>query len=70
MSKRIEALMKEIEEKLEKNNYSKISFREIVDEWKRDEIVKKFIPILHLEKEEKITTEQVEFFKDFWIKKK
>jgi len=70
MSKRAEKLLKEIEEALAISESEKISFRQLVGEWKREPIIGKFLPLLYLEKEEKIRTEQPEFFKDFWIKPK
>jgi len=45
-------------------------FREIVKEWNRDKVVEHFIPILHLEQERKIETEQEDFFKEIFIHKK
>jgi len=66
---RIERLMNNIDELMGKLNKDKLEFKEIVKEWKRDKIVSNLIPLLHLEQSKKITTEQLEFFKDLWIKK-
>lgn len=66
---RIEGLMKNIDELMGKLNKDTLEFKEIVKEWKRDKIVSNLIPLLHLEQNQKITTEQLEFFKDLWIKK-
>jgi chromatin segregation and condensation protein Rec8/ScpA/Scc1 (kleisin family) len=38
-----------------------------VDRWKRDIIVEHFVPILHLEQDRKIETEQPEIFKEIYI---
>jgi segregation and condensation protein A len=69
-AQKIEKVLKEIEEALEKTKREKIEFREIVEEWKRDVIIDHFIPLLHLEQSEKIQTEQPEIFKEIWISKK
>jgi len=69
-AQKIEKVLREIEEALEKTKREKIEFREIVEEWKRDTIVDHFIPLLHLEQNEKIQTEQPEIFKEIWISKK
>ena len=67
---RIETIMKNIDELMEKLNKDKLEFKEIVKEWKRDKIVSSLIPLLHLEQSKQITTEQLEFFKEIWIRKK
>lgn len=68
IEKRIEIVWKKIEEKSKEKE--KIGFREIVEKWERREIVNNFLPILHLEKNEKIKTEQEDFLKEIWIFKK
>jgi len=67
---RIERLMKNIDELMEKLNKDKLEFKDIVKDWKRDKIVSHLIPLLHLEQNQKITTEQLEFFKEIFISKK
>lgn len=67
---RIEKIMKSIDELMEKLHTDKLEFKDILQEWKRDKIVSYLIPILHLEHNKKITTEQLEFFKEIWIRRK
>ncbi|MBI4010435.1 MAG: segregation/condensation protein A [Candidatus Aenigmarchaeota archaeon] len=67
---RIDKLMKNIDELMEKLNKDKLGFREIVKDWKKDKVVSNLIPLLHLEQSQKITTEQEEFFKEIFIRKK
>jgi len=69
ITKRIERMMSEIESAMKKSAENEVTFKELVKEWNRDQIVSKFIPLLHLEQNQKITTEQIEFFKDIIIKK-
>lgn len=70
ITQKIENIMKEIDELMKKLNTNKIEFRQIVDRWKRDIIVEHFVPILHLEQDRKIETEQPEIFKEIYISKK
>jgi len=71
--RRIEKVMDEIEERMKAAGKigpdGKLNFRDIVEQWTREQIVEHFIPILHLEKSQKISTEQAEFFKEIFISK-
>ena len=69
IEKKIQKVLKEIEEDIKKSKLGKITFKQLVEEWKRDRIIDKFIPVLHLEKDRKVKTEQEEFFKEIWISK-
>ncbi|MCX6821028.1 MAG: segregation/condensation protein A [Candidatus Aenigmarchaeota archaeon] len=70
---RIEKVMGEIEEHMKAAGKvgpdGKLNFRDIVEQWDRDQIVAHLIPVLHLEKSQKISTEQPELFKDIFIVK-
>ncbi len=70
MTVRTEKMMKEIGELMHKLNKDKIEFSHIVKEWKRDKVIEKFIPLLHLESDGKVVNEQEEFFKEILISKK
>lgn len=67
---RIERIMREIEEGLKRSKLGKVGFRQIVEEWKRNKIIDHFIPLLHLEFDNRIKTEQIKWFKEIWITKK
>ncbi|MEM5829773.1 MAG: segregation/condensation protein A [Candidatus Aenigmatarchaeota archaeon] len=67
ITKRIEEMMKEIDELMKKLNSDKVGFSQIVKKWERKRIVDKFVPLLHLENNGKIETEQEDFFKEIWI---
>lgn len=69
ITKRIDRMMNEIEQTMKKNNVDEINFNQLMKKWKRDEIISRFIPLLHLEQDRKIKTEQLEIFKDIIIKK-
>jgi chromatin segregation and condensation protein Rec8/ScpA/Scc1 (kleisin family) len=67
IAKRIDEMMKEIDEKITKTKADSVSFSDVVKEWKREEVVDKFVPMLHLEQNQKIKTEQEDFFKEIYI---
>jgi chromatin segregation and condensation protein Rec8/ScpA/Scc1 (kleisin family) len=67
---RIEKVMKKIDDLIEKQKKDKIDFKQVVGKWSRDQIVDNFVPMLHLEQNQKIITEQNEFFKEIYISKR
>jgi chromatin segregation and condensation protein Rec8/ScpA/Scc1 (kleisin family) len=62
--------MHEIDELMTKMKSEKVGFSQIVKKWERKRIVEKFVPLLHLENDGKVETEQEDYFKEIWIKKK
>lgn len=68
ITKKIDKVMNDIERRLKGSD--KLKFRDIVGKWDRDDIIENFIPVLHLEKSQKITTDQEEFFKEIFISRK
>lgn len=70
ITNRIQRMMGEIEELMKKMKDEKVTFSQVVKKWKRDEIVSRFIPLLHLEQDRKIETLQEDFFKEIWITRK
>lgn len=64
-----EKMLKEIDELMQKLHKDKIEFTQIVKEWKRDKVIEKFVPLLHLESDGKVVGEQEDFFKEVWIRK-
>lgn len=69
ITKRIEKIMSEIEGAMKKQQKDRVGFRDIVEEWNRDQIIEHFIPLLHLEQNQKVRTEQTDFFKEIYISK-
>jgi len=65
-----EKMLKEIDELMQKLHKDKVGFSEIVKEWKKDKIVEKFVPLLHLENDGKVLGEQEDFFKEILISRK
>lgn len=67
---RIERIMGSIEDLINRAEGGRVEFKQVVKDWKRDKVVEHFLPVLHLEQERKIETEQPEFFHEIFIKKK
>lgn len=70
ITKRINELMQEIDVLMMQMRKGKLRFRDIVGEWNRDRIVEYFIPLLHLEQDKKVKTEQEDYFKEIFIEKR
>jgi segregation and condensation protein A len=70
ITKKINHIMNEIDELMQKLKTNKLKFSQIVEDWNRDQIIDHFVPLLHLEQGGKIVTEQEEFFKDIFISKR
>lgn len=68
ITERINSLLEQIKSIL--REIDKIEFSKLVKEWRREEIVKTLIPLLHLAQDGKLTYEQPELFKDFYIQLK
>lgn len=69
MTIKTEKMLKEIDELMHKLHKDKIEFTQIVKEWKKDKVIEKFVPLLHLESDGKVVGEQEDFFKEVWIRK-
>jgi len=67
ITKRIEEMMKEIDELMKKLKEDKLKFSQVVKKWNREQIVGHFVPLLHLEQNEKVRCEQEDFYKDIII---
>jgi len=67
---RIGKLMSSIDGLLMKLKSKKVEFSKIVEKWERDDIVRHFVPLLHLSSRGKVGTEQEEFFKEIFINKR
>ena len=70
IEERIEKLYRQIASILEELKSGEITFSKLVPKWERNEIVDKFLPLLHLSQEGKVSCEQKEFFKDIYIRLK
>ena len=70
IARRIEEMMEEIEKGIKRSKEGAVTFNDVVKEWKREEVVGKFIPLLHLEQNQKIATKQEDFFKEIYIRVK
>ena len=69
IEKRIEELMLEIDMLLSKLKSEKVEFSRIVEVWERENIVRYFLPLLHLSTRGKVITEQQKFFDEIFVSK-
>ncbi len=70
IEERIEKLYNQINGILNELKKGEITFNKLVPEWERDKIVEKFLPLLHLSQDGKVSCDQKEVFKDIYIKLK
>jgi len=70
IEERINDLYDSITGILNKLKKGELKFRDIVPKWERKEIVDKFLPLLHLSQDGKVSCEQKEIFKDIYIRLK
>ncbi|MCD6398357.1 MAG: segregation/condensation protein A [Candidatus Aenigmarchaeota archaeon] len=70
IEERINDLYESITGVLNKLKKGELKFRDIVPKWERKEIVDRFLPLLHLSQDGKISCEQKEIFKDIYIRLK
>lgn len=66
---RTEKILKDLDELIQKLKKNKIEFSRLVEEWKREKIVDRLIPLLHLEQNQKVVCEQEDHFKEIFIEK-
>lgn len=67
---KIERIMGSIDDLLARAEGGKVTFKDIVKDWNRAKVVEHLLPVLHLEQEQKIETEQEEFFREIFVKKR
>jgi len=67
---RIEKLLSKIDSLIAKLKSKKVGFRKLVDRWEREEIVRNFVPLLHLSSRGIVETEQKKLFDEIWILKR
>jgi chromatin segregation and condensation protein Rec8/ScpA/Scc1 (kleisin family) len=68
ITERIEKMMGDIENALEGSKKDSVKFKDLV-EWNRENVVERFVPLLHLEQSNKVQTNQEEFFKEIYIRR-
>ena len=68
IEQRIDNLYLQISSILDELKGGEITFEKLVPKWERSVIVDKFLPLLHLSQQGKVTCEQKEIFKDIFIR--
>jgi len=69
IEKRINDLMFEINSFLLKLGSEKVEFSKLIDVWEKDQIVRYFLPLLHLSTRGDIKVEQTKMFDEIFVKK-
>lgn len=64
---KMKKLLEELDELLERFGANKIEFKRLVGRWKKELIIEKLLPLLHLEQERKVDLEQDDFFREILI---
>jgi segregation and condensation protein A len=69
ISKRIKELYRRIDYVLAKLKDDEVTFSSVVEEWNRENILKNFMPLMHLDTEKKVDCRQEKFFDEIFIRK-
>lgn len=69
ISKRIKELYRRIDDVLAKLKDEEVPFSSVVEEWNRENILKNFMPLMHLDTEKKVDCRQDKPFEEIFIKK-
>ncbi len=67
ITRRINDLTERIKKVLEELESERVGFSRLVSEWRREEIVSTFLPLLHLSQEGKVSLEQEELFEEIFV---
>lgn len=67
IDERIDKLYGRITDILDEMKEGKTKFSSLIPEWNREEIVRSFFPLLHLNQDGKVRAEQEEFFEEIWV---
>ncbi len=64
---RINKLYERINMMMNKIKSDEIRFSEVVEKWDRDEVIRKFVPLIYLQNERKVACRQQDFFQEIFI---
>ncbi len=70
MTQRIENLYKKINEIMKKLKTEDLKFTHLVEDWKREEVINTFLPVVYLDHQKKIEMHQEKMFGDITIKRR
>jgi chromatin segregation and condensation protein Rec8/ScpA/Scc1 (kleisin family) len=70
INERIKALYARLNSLLSRVGNKEVEFTKIVGEWERDNVVNNFVPLVHLEQQQKVATRQEEMFEEIWVSKR
>lgn len=70
INERIKTLYARINSLLSRVRKKEVEFSKLVGEWKREEVVDNFIPLVHLEQQKKVRARQEEIFEEIWVSRR
>ncbi len=70
LTKRIDGLYKKINEIMEKLKADEVKFSNLVKEWKKEEVVNTFLPVVYLDHAKKIDVRQEKIFDEIFIRRR
>jgi chromatin segregation and condensation protein Rec8/ScpA/Scc1 (kleisin family) len=70
INERIRMLYARINSLLSKVRKKEVEFSKLVGEWKREEVVDNFVPLVHLDHQKKVKTRQEEMFEEIWVSRR
>lgn len=70
IGKRIDELYSKINQILKSLKGDELKFSKLVNEWKKEEVINTFIPIIYLDHAKKIDVQQKEIFDEIYIRKR
>ncbi|MCD6590716.1 MAG: segregation/condensation protein A [Candidatus Aenigmarchaeota archaeon] len=70
LNERIKYLYAKINTLLERIRKKEVEFSKLVDRWEREEVVNNFVPLIHLEHQQKVACRQEELFNEIWISRR
>jgi chromatin segregation and condensation protein Rec8/ScpA/Scc1 (kleisin family) len=70
ITERIDSLYRKINEIMEKLKSDEVKFSSLVGEWRREEVVNTFLPVVYLDHARKIDMHQKEMFDEIYIRRR
>lgn len=67
INERIRMLYEKLNSLLSRIKKREVEFSKLVDKWDREEVVKNFVPLVHLEHQKKVKARQEKVFKEIWV---
>lgn len=70
INERIRLLYGKINSILARVKKKEVEFSKLVGKWEREEVVRNFVPLVHLEQQKRVSARQEKFFEEIWVSKR